>query len=181
MWPGEGWNSTYNACLIGEFQDPSIALSSGFSMLNAAFITSDSVETLISDYSKWFYRTQPKKKKNLQLSDNFPAWHTPDKWRPEYLINPLPLLYYSIATSVSHSDDFHLGVGIDGDDIIALRRLHTRFGVGLTIKIVLNEEVASMFEVDAAVIAHEAVGVVELVPRLHNCANNAITAACALG
>lgn len=84
--------------------------------------------------------------------------------------NPSTLLYYRTATSVSHSDDFHLGVGVDGNDVIALRRLHTCFGVGLTIKIVLNEEVASVFEVDTAVIAHEAVGVVELVPCLHYCA-----------
>lgn len=137
-------------------------------MLNAAFITFDSVETLISDYSKWFYRTQPKKNKK-QLSD-FPAWHKPDKWRLEYLINPLPLLCYSTATSASHSDDLHLGVGVDGNNVVPLWRLHARFGVGLAVKIVLNEEVASVFEVDAAVIAHEAVGVVELVPRLHYCA-----------
>ena len=40
--------------------------------------------------------------------------------------------------------------------------------MGLAVQIVLDEEVASLFEVDAAVIAHEALGVVELVPRLHN-------------
>lgn len=67
----------------------------------------------------------------------------------------------------SHSDDFHLGVGVDGDNIVALRRLDARFGVGLTVKIFLNEEVASLFEVDAAVIAHEAVRVVQLVSGLH--------------
>lgn len=49
---GEAWSLASNFCLMGEFQDPSIALSSGFSMLNAAFIMSVSVERLISDYSK---------------------------------------------------------------------------------------------------------------------------------
>lgn len=114
--------------------------------------------------------SQEKKKKEKKVQWRFPAWQEPDKWRPEYLINPLPLLYYSIATSPSPSDDFHLGVGVDGDDVVALRRLDARFGVGLTVKIVLNEEVASLFEVDAAVITHEAVRVVELVSRLYYCA-----------
>lgn len=40
--------------------------------------------------------------------------------------------------------------------------------MGLTVEIVLDKEVASLFEVDAAVVAHKAVGVVELVPRLHD-------------
>lgn len=40
--------------------------------------------------------------------------------------------------------------------------------MGLTVQAVLDEEVASLLEVDAAVVAHEAVGVVELVPGLHD-------------
>lgn len=40
--------------------------------------------------------------------------------------------------------------------------------MGLAVQIVLNEEVASLFEVDAAVIADKALGVVKLVPGLHN-------------
>lgn len=40
--------------------------------------------------------------------------------------------------------------------------------MGLTVQTVLNEEVASLFEVDAAVIAHKALRVVKLVPGLHN-------------
>lgn len=40
--------------------------------------------------------------------------------------------------------------------------------MGLTVQIVLDEEVASLFEVDAAVVAHKALGVVELVPGLHD-------------
>lgn len=109
-------------------------------------------------------------RKRIKSNGSFLTWQEPDKCRPEYLINPLPLLYYTTATFVSGSDDFHLGVGVDGNHVVALRRLDPRFGVGLTVKIVLNEEVAPLFQVDAAVIAHEAVGVVELVPRLHDCA-----------
>lgn len=56
--------------LMGEFQDPSTALSSGFSMLNATFIMSVSAELLISDYSKGFYRTWPKKRKK-KSNDSF--------------------------------------------------------------------------------------------------------------
>lgn len=40
--------------------------------------------------------------------------------------------------------------------------------MGLTVQIVLDEEVAFLLEVDAAVIAHEALRVVELVPGLHD-------------
>lgn len=36
----------------------------------------------------------------------------------------------------------------------------------LTVQIVLDEEVASLLEVDAAVVTHETLGVVELVPGL---------------
>lgn len=53
--------------------------------------------------------------------------------------------------------------------------------MGLTVQIVLDEEVASLLEVGAAVIAHEAFWVVKLVPGLNDGADNAITAACALG
>ena len=40
--------------------------------------------------------------------------------------------------------------------------------MGLTVQTVLDEEVAFLLEVGAAVIAHEALGVVELVPGLHD-------------
>lgn len=40
--------------------------------------------------------------------------------------------------------------------------------MGLTVQIVLDEEVAFLLEVDAAVVAHKALGVVELVPSLHD-------------
>lgn len=53
--------------------------------------------------------------------------------------------------------------------------------MGLAVQIVLDEEVASLLEVDAAVVAHEALGVVELVPGLYDCANNAVEAARTLG
>lgn len=79
------------------------------------------------------------------------------------------------------SDKLHLGVGVNGDHVVALGGLDARHGVGLTVQTVLDEEVASLLEVDAAVVAHEALGVVELVPGLHDSADNAIAAACALG
>lgn len=40
--------------------------------------------------------------------------------------------------------------------------------MGLTVQIVLDEKVAPLLEVDAAVVAHKALGVVELVPGLHD-------------
>lgn len=40
--------------------------------------------------------------------------------------------------------------------------------MGLAVQIVLDEEVASLLEVDAAVVTHETLGVVQLVPRLHD-------------
>lgn len=77
-------------------------------------------------------------------------------------------LYYSIASSISISDKLHLGVGINSNNVIALWGLDACLGVGLTVQTVLDEEVASLLEVDAAVITHKALGVVELVPGLHN-------------
>ena len=64
------------------------------------------------------------------------------------------------------SDDLHLGVGVDGDHVVALRRLHAHLGVGLAVQVLLDEEVALLLEVHAAVVAHEALGVVELVSGL---------------
>lgn len=52
--------------------------------------------------------------------------------------------------------------------------------MGLAVEIVLDEEVTPLLEVDAAVVADEAVGMVELVPGLYDGAHNAIAAACAL-
>lgn len=40
--------------------------------------------------------------------------------------------------------------------------------MGLTVQTVLDEEVASLLEVDATVVTHEALRVVELVPGLHD-------------
>lgn len=73
-----------------------------------------------------------------------------------------------MASSSSVSDQLHLGVGVNGDDVVALWGLDACLGVGLTVQIVLDEEVAFLLEVDTAVVAHEALGVVELVPGLHN-------------
>lgn len=77
--------------------------------------------------------------------------------------SPPPRCVYSSA-----SDYLHLGVGVNGHHVVALRRLHPSLGVGLAVQIVLDEEVASLLEVDAAVVAHETLGVVQLVPRLHD-------------
>lgn len=73
-----------------------------------------------------------------------------------------------MTSSISVSDQLHLGVGVHRDDVVALRGLDACLGVGLTVQIVLDEKVASLLEVDAAVVAHEALGVVELVPGLHD-------------
>lgn len=79
------------------------------------------------------------------------------------------------------SDDFHLGVGVHRNNVVALRRLNSGHGVGLTVQIVLDKEVAPLLEVDAAVVTHEAIGMVQLVSGLDDCADNATAAACALG
>lgn len=76
---------------------------------------------------------------------------------------PAPRCVYGSA-----SDYLHLGVGVNGHHVVALRRLHPSLGVGLAVQIVLDEEVASLLEVDTAVVAHETLGVVQLVPRLHD-------------
>lgn len=77
-------------------------------------------------------------------------------------------------------DQFHFRVGINGHYVVALRRLDTGLGVGLTIQIVIDEEISSLLQVEAAVVTHEAVGVVELVSGLHDDSHNAVCAACAL-
>ena len=66
------------------------------------------------------------------------------------------------------SDQLHLGVGVDGDHIVTLRGLHTGHGVRLAVQVLLDEEVAPLLQVQATVVAHEAVGVVQLVPGLHH-------------
>lgn len=104
-------------------------------------------------------------------------WHScltePDKCRLRFSVATfsqisLSQLYYSIASSFSVSDELHLGVGVNGNDVVALWGLDSCLGVGLTVQIVLDEEVAFLLEVDAAVIANEALRVVELVPGLHD-------------
>lgn len=65
------------------------------------------------------------------------------------------------------SNQLHFGVGVDGNDVIALRRLYARLGTVFTVQVLLDEEVAPLLQVQAAVVAHEAIGVVELVSGLH--------------
>lgn len=71
------------------------------------------------------------------------------------------------------SDEFHLGVGIHRHHVIALGRLHACLGVALTVKSLIQKEVTTLLEVQAAVAAHEALGMVELVPRLDDGAPDA--------
>jgi len=66
------------------------------------------------------------------------------------------------------SEQLHLGVGVHGHHVVALGRLHARHGVGLAAQALLHEEVAPLLQVHAAVVAHEALGVVQLVPGLHD-------------
>lgn len=79
-------------------------------------------------------------------------------------------LTFSIYLSRSSffSDQLHLGVGVDGDHVVALGGLHTSLGVGLAVQVVLDEEVAPLLQVEAAVITHEALRVVQLVTGLHD-------------
>ena len=73
-----------------------------------------------------------------------------------------------LCESQTSSDQFNLGVGVDGDHVISLRRLYAGHGVGLTIQVLLDEEVAPLLEVHAAVITHEALCVVQFVSGLHD-------------
>ena len=68
--------------------------------------------------------------------------------------------------SGSGSDEFHLGIGVHRHHVVALRRLDARLGVAFAVEPVVQKEVTPLLEVQAAVAAHEALGVVELVPRL---------------
>lgn len=70
--------------------------------------------------------------------------------------------------SGSGSDEFHLGIGVHRHHIVALRRLDPRLGVTLAIEPLVQEEVTTLLEIQAAVAAHEALRVVQLVPRLDN-------------
>ena len=66
------------------------------------------------------------------------------------------------------SDQLHLGVGVDGDHVVALGGLHAGHGVRLAVQALLDEEVAPLLQVQAAVVAHEAVGMVQLIPGLYH-------------
>lgn len=68
--------------------------------------------------------------------------------------------------SGSGSDEFHLGIGVHRHHVVALGRLDARLGVAFAVEPVVQKEVTALLEVQAAVAAHEALGVVELVPRL---------------
>lgn len=78
------------------------------------------------------------------------------------------------------SDNLNFVVGIDGHDVVALWGLDPGHCTGLAVQALLDEEVASLLQVDVAVVTHEAVRVVQLVSGLHDRANNARAAARAL-
>lgn len=61
-------------------------------------------------------------------------------------------------------DKFNLGVGINSDHVIALGGLNPLLGVRLAVQLLFDEEIPPLLQVEAAVVAHEALGVVELVP-----------------
>ena len=70
-------------------------------------------------------------------------------------------------TSPEHSlglDKFHFRVGINSHHVIALGGLNPLLGVRLAVELLLDEEIPALLQVEAAVVAHEALGVVELVP-----------------
>lgn len=68
----------------------------------------------------------------------------------------------------SGSDEFHFGIGVHCHHVVALGWLHARLGVALAVEPLVQKEVTALLEVQAAVAAHEALGVVELVSRLDN-------------
>lgn len=87
------------------------------------------------------------------------------------LLTPLHFGFPVSATeeaSLLLLDQLHLGVRIHGDHVVALRRLDASLGVGLAVQTVFDKEVSSLLQVDATVVTHEAVWVVEFVPGLYN-------------
>lgn len=67
-------------------------------------------------------------------------------------------------------DKFNFGIGINSHHVISLGGLNPLLGVRLAVQLLLDEEIPSLLQVEAAVIAHEALGVVELVPSFDDCA-----------
>lgn len=61
-------------------------------------------------------------------------------------------------------DKFHFSVRINSHHVIALGGLNSFLGVRLAVELLLDEEIPPLLQVEAAVVAHEALGVVELVP-----------------
>lgn len=70
------------------------------------------------------------------------------------------------GSSGSSSDELHLGIGVHCHHVVALGWLDARLGVALAVEPLVQKEVTALLKVQAAVAAHKALGVVELVPRL---------------
>lgn len=74
-------------------------------------------------------------------------------------------------TSPEHSpalDEFNFGVWINSHHVISFGGLNPLLGVCLAVQLLLNEEIPPLLQVEATVVTHEALGVVELVPSLDN-------------
>lgn len=61
-----------------------------------------------------------------------------------------------------------LGFGVESDCVVALWGPRAGSCMRLAVQLPLHEEVALLFEVEAAVSTHEAVGMPVLIPRLHD-------------
>lgn len=68
--------------------------------------------------------------------------------------------------SWSSSDKFHFGIGVHRHHVVALRWLDARLGMALAVEPLIQKEITALLQIQAAVAAHEAFRVVELVPRL---------------
>lgn len=72
-------------------------------------------------------------------------------------------------TSPEHSpglDEFNFSVWINSHHVISLGGLNSLLSVRLTVQLLLNEEIPSLLQVEATVVTHEALRVVEFVPSL---------------
>lgn len=79
------------------------------------------------------------------------------------------------GSSGHSSDELHLGIGVHCHHVVALGWLDARLGVALTVEPLVQKEVTALLKVQAAVAAHKALGVVELVPRLDDGASDGET------
>lgn len=80
-------------------------------------------------------------------------------------------LLTSLGSKIINLDQFDFSIWINCYHIISFWRLNPFLGMCLTVQLFFNEEVASLLQVQATVITHETLWVVQLVPGFYYCAS----------